>query len=255
MKYKILIKNIEFVIGILLISISFNLFLLPNNLLVGSISSLAIILKHYCNILPAFFILIGTSIFLVLNFIFTKKITSKSISGIILLAVLIQLTSKLKGYVDINNILLSTICGALMTGIGCSLFLNKQECHTNSSKIKLKLFLILSNIFITILGTIAFGLTNTMYSLIGLYIMYTVIDKILSNKAKYKLVYIITNSKEQIEKNILSNKIYKIKEKPNNIYLCLIPTKEYFKLKEQINTTKSEIKLVTLDVTEVYNGK
>lgn len=256
MKYKILLKNIEFIIGILIISISFNLFLLPNNLLVGSISSLAIILNRYCNILPAFLILIAAIILLVLNFLYTKKITSKSISGIIFLIFLIQLTSKLKGYINIeNNILLSTICGSLTIGIGCGLLLKQQDCFFTSLKTNSKLFVILTNSFITIIGGFLFGLTNTMYSLIGLYIMYNAIDKVLSNKTKYKLVYITTDQKNKIEKNIIDGQIYKIKQTNKNIYLCLITTKDYFKLKEQMNNVKSKNQLIVLDVAEVYNGK
>lgn len=258
MKYKILIKNIELIIGILLSAISFNMFLLPNNLLVGSISSLTIILKHCCNILPAFFILIGVTIFALLNFIFTKTktITAKSISSIILLTVLIQLTSNFKGYIDVeNNMLLSTICGSLMIGIGCGLSLDAQEYFFYNIKIKTKLFVILTNSFITIIGGFVFGLTNTMYSLLGLYIMYTIADKILSKKSKYKLVYITTTAEEHIEKNIMFEHIYKIKEKNKNIYLCLIPNKEYFKLKEQMNNVKLKVQLITMDVIEVYDGE
>lgn len=256
MKYKILIRNIEFIIGILLISISFNLFLLPNNLLVGSISSLAIILKHYCNTLPSFFILICTSVFFILNFIFTKKITSKLVIGSILLSSLIQLTSKIEEYLVIDiNVLLSTICGAVIIGIGYVLVLKDVLQYIENSKISFKSLLLSTNIFIIVIGTFIFGLTNTLYSLIALYIMYLVIDKGLSKESGYKLVYITVQSPIKIEKSILCNEIYKIKNNNKTLLLYLIPSKECSKLKEQIQTNHPEATFIIMDVDEVYDGK
>lgn len=255
MKHPTLTRYIEFIIGIFLLAISFNLFLLPNNILVGSISSLAIIVKHLCGIHPTFFILISTNVLLIINLILAKKITLKSVIGIFLFSGLISVTSSIHSYFTIDsNLLLSTICGGILIGTGYALIFKDKSNITSFLKINPKQVILSTNIFIIITGTFIFGITNVMYSLIALYIMNITIDKLLLKTSSFKLVHIISTDSKKIEKQIVANRLFKIKENKEEMLICLIPTKEYFKLKEEIHTLDPNATLITTDIYEVHNG-
>ena len=64
-----LIRYLSFLIGVVIVSISFNLFILPSNIVYG-VSGIGVILKKLFNIDPALVILIGSVILLIMSFIF-----------------------------------------------------------------------------------------------------------------------------------------------------------------------------------------
>lgn len=255
MKRESIIRYIEFIVSLCLFAISFNLFLFKNNILVGSISALAIIVKNLFKIPPTFFISISITILFIINLTYTKKLSIYSLIGLILFLCLIFITSPIAIYTTVDsNVLLSNICGGILTGIGYGLIFKSQTIKIGLLKIENKNKILFFNLFIIIISTFIFGITNTMYSLIALYIMNVTIDKIVYTKSRFKLIYIISSNQKRIKKHLKNIKIFKINKDNEEILICLIPTKEYFNLKKELCLIDPGIKIISIDTYEVYRN-
>ena len=122
-KYKVR-RYIELVIGILLVALAYNIFLLPNDIVFGGVSGLAIIVKKIITLNPSTFIMISSVILLFISYIFLGKDQTKgSIVGSILFPILVNLTANINQYINIDtsNILLSVIFGGILYGFGAGL--------------------------------------------------------------------------------------------------------------------------------------
>ena len=92
-------------IGASIYALAFNLFLLPNNIVVG-FSGLSVITNNLFGIKPSLFLMISYVIVLIFSFIFLGfQSTKRSIIGSILYPLLVEATSYLVPYIDISNII------------------------------------------------------------------------------------------------------------------------------------------------------
>lgn len=249
------------VIGCFLLAFAFNIFFSPYNLVTGGISGIAIVLDNVFGISTSLFIAIVYLLLLVLSYLLLGKETTKySIIGSILYPLFVYLTKDLGAIIqfDVNNMLLVSIFGAIIYGIGSGLTF-KYGFSTGGSDI---IFQIMSKYFkisignsmklfniIIILGA-GFFLDNTiyawenvMYAIIAVYIMTILTDKVLLGISNSKSFYIITEHETSI-KNFLINELGKgvtvlegrggYTGDRKKVIMCVIPTKEYFLAREGI---------------------
>ena len=117
-------RYFELVIGILLIAIAFNLFLLPNELVFGGVSGLSIIVSKFITIDASTFIMIASLLLLVVSFlVLGKNDTKASIVGSILFPIFVNITANIGEYIklDTGNVLLSAVFGGIIYGFGAGL--------------------------------------------------------------------------------------------------------------------------------------
>lgn len=264
-------------VGLLMLSIAFNLFLLPNNIVFGGVSGLSIITKKFFNWDPSIFILISSIILLVISY-FTLEIekTRGSILGSVLFPIFIKLTSWLPNYININNsdLLICALFGAALYGFGAGLIF-KAGFTTGGTDIINQIIskygntsmgnaLIVSDGIIVLFGAFVFGLTKLMYAIVTLYIISLLTDKVMLGISDSKAFYIITENVDEINKYILKELGHgvtvfdgkggftKTKQK---VILCVVPTKDYFKLKAGIHLIDSKAFFVATDAYEVLGGE
>lgn len=252
------------IIGCFLLAVAFNIFFSPSNLVTGGISGIAIILKNVFGISTSSFIAISYIMLLILSYLLLGKETTKySIIGSLLYPLFVYLTEDIDTIIQFNvdNMLLITIFGALISGIGSGLTF-KYGFSTGGSDI---IFQIISKYFKTSIGNsmkvfnfaiiigsgffIGLGTSNfyqwenVMYGLIAAYIMTTLTDKVLLGISNSKSFYIITEHETSI-KNFLINELGRgvtvlegrggYTGDRKKVLMCVIPTKEYFLAKEGI---------------------
>ncbi|MCF7799771.1 YitT family protein [Candidatus Babeliales bacterium] len=164
-------------LGCLILALTFNLFLCPNNLASGGLPGLSIILKKILCINAAYIqYLINLPIFLVGLFILGKNFCIKTIAGTIAMPGFILLTQKIP--VFNNNILIAAILGGVGTGIGlglifksksalCGFSLLTQILHKYTS-FKLSSLTLLLNAAVIILAGFTFGFSGAFYALLSL---------------------------------------------------------------------------------------
>lgn len=270
-------RYFELVIGILLIAIAFNLFLLPNELVFGGVSGLSIIVSKFITIDASTFIMIASLLLLVVSFlVLGKNDTKASIVGSILFPIFVNITANIGEYIklDTGNVLLSAVFGGIIYGFGAGLVF-KAGFTTGGTDIINQILskylhmsmgnaMLISDGLIVVLGGFFFGATKLMYALIVIYIIGLMTDKVLLGISNSKAFYIITNEDEKIRDYLLNElhhgvTIFSVKggytHKKDEVILCVVPTCEYYRVKEGIHEIDSEAFFVVCDAYEVSGGE
>lgn len=275
-KYK-LIRYVEMIIGILIVAFAFNIFLLPNDIVFGGVSGLSIIVKDYLPIEPSTFILISSLLLLVVSYIFLgKEKTKGSIVGSILFPIFVNLTANLNQYINIDNsnILLSVIFGGILYGFGAGLVFKAgfttggtdiiNQIVSKYAHVSMGNAILMSDGIIVLAGGFFFGITKLMYAIIVVYISGLITDRVLLGISNSKAFYIITNEDEKIRDYLLNElhhgvTIFSVKggytHKKDEVILCVVPTNEYYRVKEGIREIDDQAFFVICDAYEVFGGE
>lgn len=266
----------QFIVGIILTAMSYNLFMLPSSVVYG-VGGLGVMFKKLFNWNPATVILIGSIILLILSFILlgTEK-TKNSIVGSLLYPIFVSLTAWIPQYVKLDGAdpILIVVFGAVMSGFGLGLIF-KSGFTTGGTDI---LNQIVSKYFKMSLGTsmfftdgiiiassvFVFGWTKVMYSIIALYIISIMTDKVILGISQSKAFYIITDHETDIKRyitNTLNHGVTVLDGRGgytgNNqkVIMFIVPTKEYFVVKEGISQIDPNAFFIVTDAYEVSGGR
>ncbi|MCI5967845.1 MAG: YitT family protein [Tenericutes bacterium] len=275
-KYKVR-RYIELVIGILLVALAYNIFLLPNDIVFGGVSGLAIIVKKIITLNPSTFIMISSVILLFISYIFLGKDQTKgSIVGSILFPILVNLTANINQYINIDtsNILLSVIFGGILYGFGAGLVFKAgfttggtdviNQIISKYFHVSMGNAMLMSDGLIVLAGGFFFGITKLMYAIIVVYIIGIMTDKVLLGISNSKAFYIITNEDEKIRDYLINElhhgvTIFSVKggytHKKDEVILCVVPTNEYYRVKEGIREIDEQAFFVICDAYEVFGGE
>lgn len=265
-----------FLVGLFLVSVSFNLFLLPQNLIYG-VSGFGVILNKLYQLDPSVVILVGSLILLVLSFILLgKEKTMNSVVGSLLYPIVVKLTVPLVSYITLNidDTLVLTIFGAVISGFGYGLIFKSgfttggtdilNQIFAKYFKISIGNAMFFTDGFIILFGAFALGWDVLMYSIILLYIISIMTDKVILGISESKAFYIITEHETAVKKFItqyLSHGVTVLEGRGgftgNNkkVIMCIIPTKEYYIAKEGIHSIDENAFFVVTDAYEVYGGE
>ena len=253
------------------------MFLLPNELVFGGVSGLSIIVSKFITIDASTFIMIASLLLLVVSFlVLGKNDTKASIVGSILFPIFVNITANIGEYIklDTGNVLLSAVFGGIIYGFGAGLVF-KAGFTTGGTDIINQILskylhmsmgnaMLISDGLIVVLGGFFFGATKLMYALIVIYIIGLMTDKVLLGISNSKAFYIITNEDEKIRDYLLNElhhgvTIFSVKggytHKKDEVILCVVPTREYYRVKEGIHEIDSEAFFVVCDAYEVSGGE
>lgn len=270
-------RYIEFIFGVFCIAFSFNAFFLPNNIVFGSVSGFSIVTKELFNIDPALFILIVSILLLFISLIFLgKDKTFASVLGTFLFPIFVKLTENFVNILDINDIdlLLASLFGGIIYGFGSGLIFKNgfttggtdilNQIASKYMKISIGTSIIIINGAIVLSGAFVFGFNILLYSIITLYIISKVTDRVLLGISSNKAFYIITSHEEEVKDYILQtlghgvtifNAVGGYSKKNEKVLMCVVPTHEYFKLKEGISLIDKDAFFVVTDSYQVYGEK
>ena len=275
--HKIKVKElIEFIIGCFLVALAFNLFMSPNNLVAGGVSGFSLILKHFFGLNPSTIISISNIFLIILSFIILgKEKTKMTILGSILFPIFVSLTEHLSTYISFkeSEMILISVFGGALQGLGAGLIF-RAGYSTGGTDI---LNMIVSKIFkislgnsmfftdglIILGGAFVFGFNHLMYSLIILYLISNLTDKVVLGISDSKAFYIITSKEKEVKDFVINELKHGITElsakggynsKNQTVLMSVIPTREYYKLKEGIHNIDKDAFFVAMDSYEVKGG-
>ena len=269
-------RYVQFIVGVLLVALAFNIFILPNDIVYG-VSGLGVILYRTLGIDPSLVIMIGSVILLILSFILLGvEKTKNSIVGSLIYPVFVKLTENIVQFVDLGSTetIVVILFGAVISGLGLGLIF-KSGFTTGGTDI---LNQIVSKYFkmsignamfftdgLIILGSVfVFGWQKFIYSLINMYIISVMTDKVILGISQSKAFYIITEHETSVKKFILNHLSHGVTVLEgrggytgNNlkVIMCIIPTKEYFLAKEGIHQIDPNAFFLVTDAYEVYGGE
>lgn len=218
-RINILLDLFFIVLGVYLISIGTNIFLLPNKMTTGGASGIATILYYTLNIpMGLSIVIINLPLFLISIYKFGFKFSFKTIAATILLSIFLEVFK----YNDIienspTDLFTSCIFGGILTGLGLSIVF-KAGASTGGSDLlaqiifkmirveKLSNILIIIEVVIISSIIIVFKDINIgLYSLVALFISTKVIDLVFSGVDYVKVVTIITKKTDKIIEPILND--------------------------------------------------
>ena len=276
--HKNIIKRLsEFVLGCLIISISYNIFIVSNNIVPGGVGGLAIIINNLFGFDNSIVILILDIFLLILSFILLgKEKTRASILGSMLFPLFVKLTENINVFlqIDTSQVLLSAIIGGVIYGFGAGLVFRAgfttggtdivNQIISKYGKISLGNSMLYSDGLIVLMSGLFFGINGMMYSILILYIISLIADRVVLGISDSKVFFIVTEKDEEVKEYILNAlghgvTIFKARggsnEEKENVLMTVLPTNDYFELKEGIKTIDKEAFFIITDSYEVFGGE
>ena len=273
-KYKRLVR---FIIGCFLVAIAYNLFLAPNDIVAGGVGGIAIILNELFKFDYSTVILIGNIILLIVSYIFLgKEKTRGSILGSLVFPICVKLTSDIGTYIDIDNsqLLLSAVFGGVLYGFGAGMIFKAgytgggtdilSQLINKYLKLSIGKSILCTDGTIVVLSSLVFGTNKLLYAIITLYIISLISDRVILGISDSKAFYIVTDEEQAIKEYILKYLNHGVtvfnakggfaKEK-QTVLLCVLPTKDYYRLKEGISEIDPDALFVVTDAYEVFGGE
>lgn len=271
-----LIRISQFLLGLFIISAAFNLFILPSKIVYG-MSGIGIILNKVCGVEPSTVILIGDILLLILSFIMLGyDKTKSSILGSLFYPIMVKLTAFLPNYIDVGGSepLMMTLYGAVLSGFGLGLIFKAgyttggtdvlNQIASKYLKMSIGNAMLITDGLIILGGVFVFGWTQVMYSMISLYIISMMTDKVILGISQRKAFYIVTNEESKVKKFVMEELKHGVTElraaggftgKNKAVLMCIIPTSEYYSFKEGIHQIDKNAFFAVTDAYEVYGGE
>ena len=198
-------------IGILLAALALEVFLIPNRIIDGGITGISIILSFLTNINLSIFIVIINIPFLLLGFKHLgKNFLIQSSVAMILFSLLLEAFKQVD--VVTSDILLATVFGGLLLGIGVGFVIRYGACLDGVETIAILInkktsfsvgqVILLINLVIYMVAGILFGWDRALYSIMTYFITYKIIDIVSEGLDQAKAALIITNNGEEIASSI-----------------------------------------------------
>lgn len=265
----------SFLLGILIVSFAFNIFILPNDIVFG-VSGIAVMLKKLLNIDPSLTILIGSLLLLVLSYaLMGKEKTANSVVGSLLYPIFVKLTEWVIPLVDLGSTepFLIAIFGAAISGFGLGLIFKAgfttggtdilNQIVSKYFKMSIGNAMFFTDGLIIVASLFIFGWQKFMYSIVSIVVISIMTDKVILGISQSKAFYIITDYETAVKKYILENLSHGVTVletrggytgNAQKMIMCIIPTKEYYKVKEGIHSIDPDAFFLVTDAYEVSGG-
>lgn len=214
-EYRMDWKDVVYVVtGSFLLAYSFQVFLLPNDIISGGIASLSIILYEILGLSPALIQYAFNIPLLILSyFLLGKDVAFKTILGSMLYPLFTGLISSLQPLT--TDQMLASIFGGIVTGIGVGLVYKGKGSTGGTSTIAqliakytgvtLGNATLMADGIIIVIGFFTFDLEAILFGVISLVVASKMIDVVLVGGTTSKTVLIISDETEVIRQEILDN--------------------------------------------------
>ncbi|WP_082882751.1 YitT family protein [Paenibacillus swuensis] len=206
------IEYVYLIIGSLIIALSFNIFLVPNQVASGGVSGISIIVKELFGVTPALTQwALNIPLFFAGLWLLGGKFGAKTLVGSAVLPLFVLLTSGWTTLTD--NTLLAAIYGGIGVGAGLGLVfkgrastggldLAAQILHKYTG-LTLGLCVAIMDGIVILTAGITISPEKALYALIGLYVTIKTIDVVQMGFGYSKVAFIISNETAKLSEAIL----------------------------------------------------
>lgn len=264
-------KLVAILAGNFICAFAFNGLLIPNQLLSGGVTGIAIMLHYMANLPVGLIIfLLNLPIFLIGAKIIDKKFVFYSFISMIALSTFMEITKGANQIIAINDILIETIIGGVLLGIGMGLMFRNRVSQGGmdiiaaimKKKLNIELGTVLMGTNLVIIGfsSVLFGIRPAVYTLIALFISYQIVDKVQQGLDTKKTVFIVTSRPEELAVAIHA-KLHRgatflngegaFNKDNKKIIYCTVTSTQVGKLKELIDEMDPKAFITINDVKEV----
>lgn len=255
---------------------TYNIFLVPNNIVIGGMSGLAIVFKALTGISTSTFLTIVTIILLLLSyFILGKDKVIYTVVGAIIFTGLISLTGTITKDINLNlnnDFLMLLVC-SISIGIANGI-IYRSGFNTGGSdvlaailnkyfKLPLGKCNAIINAFVILSGAYLFGIIKTIFSIFILTVSSKIIDIVMLGVNDSKMIYIKSKNWKNLEKYIINDLKFGVTEIGNKggifitkdpTLLVILPFDEYYNFKYQVLKFDPHAFIATHDCYAIENG-
>lgn len=268
------IKNLFFILfGALCISLSVVLFFVPHNFTTGGTPGAAILLHHLSGFsIGSMVIAINVPLLIWGTKYLGKLFAIKTIISIVLISFFVDLFSSiLKDELLISNILVASIFGGIIIGLGVGLIIKANSSAGGStivarivsanSHIKPAQVILLIDIIIVVSSIYVFkDFEKAVLSIMSIYATSKAIDVVLTGTLSTKVIHIATNEVELLSKEISKilrvegtiingQSLYKNEEK--TLIFLVLDVKKLGLLREIIQENDDEAFMIVMEASEM----
>ena len=277
-KEKLISRFIIFLIGVFILALNYNMFILPNNFVLGGASGIAVILKSVFGFDPVISIYaISFGLLIVSFFLLGKKDTRRAIVGSIIyptaVSVVQGLAAYLSPYFQFDNIVMVLIIGSLLHGLGTGL-VYKVGFNTGGGDIIIKLVnkyfhvtegtsSMIVNTTILASGFLVLGPSKILYSILIILVATAIVDRIIIGVSNSKMFFIYSKKYKDIEKYIMDeletgvtlfNTEGGFLKAKREMLMAVVSNRDYYRIKEKVLEIDEEAFFVVSDCYEVTGG-
>jgi len=268
----VLREYIGITIGIILVAVALDMFLIPNKLAAGGVSGLSTVLHYQFGFSVGLTMaILNVILFAIGTRIHGWKYGVKTIYGAFGLALAVDLLAPVvKSFEITNDAILGTLYGGIISGIGMGLVF-RHGANTGGTDIVAQIFQKYSNLglgqlfllvdgFVMLVAASVFGLKLALYGMIAVIVMGRVIDYIQEGFGVEKAAFIISRRTDEIADAILfelkrgatalSSRGYYSGEYRDTIF-CVVERRQVEYLKKLVHAVDPDAFVIITDVREV----
>lgn len=202
------------VLGSFLTALAFQVFILPNNIIFGGVTSLSIITHELFGWEPSIVqYVVNIPLIIICYFILGKEMAGRTFLGSLLVPFFISFISDWQPWT--HDPFLATIYGGAITGAGSGLVF-KYRASTGGTSIiaqvvhklfdvSLGMASLITDGTVVLIGFFTFNLESILFGVLALYILSRVVDIFQTGSNIYKNVMVVSNHSMEIRREIISN--------------------------------------------------
>ena len=261
-------------LGIFILAISIQFFLVPNRLAAGGVTGIAIIANHFFPTISigALVLVMNVILFIVAFIVIGNKFGSKTIYASLGLSAMLWVIDHFitPEMIPTNDLFLAAVFGTLISGIGMGIVFS-QNASTGGTDILAKILskfvhlnigkaLLAVDFLVTLAAAASFGAEAGMYALLAVLLNGFVIDYVIDGFNVCKEIMIISSKYEDISKFIINElergcTIFNGKGgysgKDTHILYTVLGRREFIKLRRYIKEVDIRAFITVNDAHEV----
>lgn len=210
---KIIKKYSLLFVGSVIAAVGLEIFLIPNQVIDGGVVGISIMLGYLSKLPIGLFIFFLNLPFLVFGYKqIGKSFALSTFFSIVILSIMVTILHPIPGLT--KDILLATVFGGLILGIGVGLIIRYGGSLDGTEIVAIILdkktgfsvgeIVLFFNLFILLSAGLVFGWDRAMYSLLAYFIAYKMIDITIAGLDEAKAALIISDKSDEIAKVLLA---------------------------------------------------
>jgi uncharacterized membrane-anchored protein YitT (DUF2179 family) len=252
-------------------SVGLNMFIIPHKMLSGGVSGVSLILQYFTGIQAGLFIIIfNIPLFILSIKELDKEFTLLTIVGTVCQSIFLILTRNASQIFYSEDLLLSCIYGGVLNGIAIGIVFSNYGSLGGTDIISMILRRRYSleigkisfgiNLVIVSIGAIFFGIERALYTLVSMYIISAVLDKVINGFDRKKMLLIVTDKEQHIvdkihqELNRSSTLLYGIgtyTKKEKKLVYCVVSLSQIPKAKAIVEAADPYAFMSIIDTSEI----
>ena len=270
-RLKTILSYILIILGAMLAAYSLDTFLIPNNILDGGVTGISIIISKVFSIPISLLVILINIPFVYVGYRnLGKNFLIRTIIAMLTFSISLSFFESFHEVTD--EILLATIFGGILLGIGVGLVIRMGACVDGTESVALVIskktnlsvgqIVMVFNFLIYGCATLIFGIDRALYSILTYFITFKVIDLVSEGLEQAKAALIVTEKGTDMANEIykrLGRTVTKINGSgllsgEKEVMYCVLTRIEVFELKKIANEMDESAFISILEVSDIIGN-